>query len=158
MEGILGLWKIAIDSLDKKVGECVTNLLLQLHTNLDFGMEDNVPLFEDQFIGSCLKIIAEQYQKIQQRTQEENKKIEDTIAAIEGFRSREKIQKYLPVEEKRIIRCLTYIQMLIQNSEKDGTYGLRPHSALNQGELLTIKISNSCKTGEGYRSMFEIYV
>jgi len=47
MEGILGLWKIAIDSLDKKVGECVTNLLLQLHTNLDFGMEDNVPLFED---------------------------------------------------------------------------------------------------------------
>jgi hypothetical protein len=28
MEGIQGLWKIAIDCFDKKVGEMVTNLLL----------------------------------------------------------------------------------------------------------------------------------
>ena len=47
MEGIQGLWKIAIDCLDKKVGECVTNLLLQLHTNVDFGMEDKIAFFED---------------------------------------------------------------------------------------------------------------
>ena len=47
--------------------------------------------------------------------------------------------------------------MLIQNSEKDGVHALRPHSALNQGELLkAIQINNSLKTGEGYRSKFEI--
>ena len=47
--------------------------------------------------------------------------------------------------------------MLIQNSEKDGVQNLRPHSALNQGELLSkISISNSLKTGEGYRARFEI--
>ena len=59
MEGIQGLWKIAIDCLDKKVGECVTNLLLQLHTNVDFGMEDRIAFFEDQFISSCFGLIYE---------------------------------------------------------------------------------------------------
>jgi hypothetical protein len=54
----------------------------------------------------------------------------------------------LPVEEKRIMRCLTYIQMLIKNSEKDGTRGLRPHSALGQGDWLKeITVNNSYKTG-----------
>jgi hypothetical protein len=59
MNGILALWKIAIDCRDTKVGESVTNLLLQLHTNLDFGMEQHIPVFEDQFVGSCLQIIKE---------------------------------------------------------------------------------------------------
>ena len=39
MEGISGLWKIAIDCTEKKVGEAVTKLLLQLHTAVYFGME-----------------------------------------------------------------------------------------------------------------------
>jgi len=47
MNGIKALWKIAIDCRDKKVGESVTSLLLQLHTNLDFGMEQSIPVFED---------------------------------------------------------------------------------------------------------------
>lgn len=157
MEGIQGLFKIAIDCLDKKVGECVTNLLLQLHTNVDFGMESLIPQFEDEFIHTCLGLISQQYEQIQVRTEAERKQIEDKIASIDGYKSREKVFKYLPVQEKRIIKCLTYIQMLIQNSEKDGVHSLRPHSALNQGEHLPkIQISNSLKTGEGYRSKFEI--
>ena len=64
MEGIQGLFKIAIDCLDKKVGECVTNLLLQLHTNVDFGMESLIPQFEDEFIHTCLGLISQQYEQI----------------------------------------------------------------------------------------------
>ena len=54
MKGIKSLWKIAFDCRDPKVGESVTSLLLQLHTNLDFGMEHLIPKYEDQFVFSCL--------------------------------------------------------------------------------------------------------
>jgi hypothetical protein len=37
----------------------------------------------------------------------------------------------MPVQEKRIVRCLNYLKMLIQNSEKEGTHALVPHSALD---------------------------
>jgi hypothetical protein len=47
MEGIGVLWKIAIDCQEKKVGECVTNMLLQVHTSVDFGLEDKITMFED---------------------------------------------------------------------------------------------------------------
>ena len=60
MEGIQGLWKIAIDCVDTRVGKCVTRLLLKLHTDVDFGMENQIPIFEDQFVGSCMHIIKEQ--------------------------------------------------------------------------------------------------
>ena len=40
MEGIRVLWKIAIDCQEKKVGECVVNMLLQVHTSVDFGLDD----------------------------------------------------------------------------------------------------------------------
>ena len=56
LEGINGLWRIAIDSQDKKVGESVTKMILQLHTDVDFGMEDQIPVFEDQFITSCFNM------------------------------------------------------------------------------------------------------
>jgi hypothetical protein len=59
MEGINGLWRIAIDAQEKKVGESVMKLLLQLHTDVDFGMEHQISTFEDQFIDSCLSIIQE---------------------------------------------------------------------------------------------------
>jgi hypothetical protein len=71
MQGILGLWKIAIDCKEAKVGESVASLLLQLHTNVDFGMENMIPIYEDQFVTSCLKIIREQLDVIQNRTPEE---------------------------------------------------------------------------------------
>ena len=59
MEGIRVLWKIAIDCQEKKVGESVTNMLLQVHTCVDFGLEDKITMFEDQFIESCMRIIQE---------------------------------------------------------------------------------------------------
>lgn len=68
MEGINGLWKIAIDCKDKQVGDSVTNLLLQLHTNVDFGMEELVPQFEDQYIRSCMRLISEQSSLIDARS------------------------------------------------------------------------------------------
>ena len=71
MEGIQFLWNIAVDCQDTRVNERVVELLLQLHTNVDFGMEDKVPIFEDQFIESCRNIINEQVKRIQNRTQEE---------------------------------------------------------------------------------------
>ena len=47
MMGIGVLWKIAMDCQDRKVGEAVTNMLLQVHTSVDFGMEEKITLFED---------------------------------------------------------------------------------------------------------------
>ena len=58
MFGIETLWNIAIDCEEKKVGERVTQMLLQLHTEVDFGMD--VTVFEDQFIKSCFEIMAKQ--------------------------------------------------------------------------------------------------
>jgi len=43
MEGIEGLWKIAMDCQDALVGKKVTALLLKLYTDVDFGMEDQIP-------------------------------------------------------------------------------------------------------------------
>jgi hypothetical protein len=77
-----------------------------------------------------------------------------------GYEARSTTIKKLPVEEKRIIRCLTYLKMLIKNSEKDGTHGLIPHSALIQGSYLddlVITNSNSnFKSSDGYRAKFNI--
>lgn len=129
MKSIRGLWKIAIDCKDAKVGEAVTWLLLQLHTNLDFGMEHLIPQFEDQFVSSCLQIIKEQRAAIAQRTDAVNEEIALRLTNVKGYYIQSSTRRNLPVEEKRIIRCLSYIQMLIKNSEKDGTRTLVPHSA-----------------------------
>ena len=61
----------------------------------------------------------------------------------------------MPVQERRIVRCLSYLKMLIQNSEKEGTHDLAPHSALDQGTLLNaIKVTNSFQNGNGFRPNF----
>jgi len=39
MEAISALWAIALNAQDTKVASAVTSLLLQLHTNVDFGLE-----------------------------------------------------------------------------------------------------------------------
>lgn len=45
--------------------------------------------------------------------------------------------------------------MLIKNAEKDGTFGIRPHSALVQGDFLgNITVNNSYKTSSGHRLKF----
>jgi len=48
----------------------VARMLLQLHTNTDFGQDDKIILFEDQFIGSCFRIIEKQRDKIISRSEE----------------------------------------------------------------------------------------
>lgn len=58
------LWKIAMDCQEKKVGECVASMLLQVHTSIDFGLDDKITMFEDQFIDSCMQIIHLQNQAI----------------------------------------------------------------------------------------------
>ena len=62
MEGIKGLWKIAFDCDDESVGKSTIKLLLQLHSEVDFGedgreQKDQVSKYEDQFIESCFKMI-----------------------------------------------------------------------------------------------------
>jgi hypothetical protein len=44
--------------------------------------------------------------------------------------------KVLPFEERKILKYLLLIKEIIKNSEKEGTHGLRPHSALFKGEYL----------------------
>lgn len=39
MVGIKCLWKIAMNCQNEEVGKLVASLLLQLHTNVDFGSE-----------------------------------------------------------------------------------------------------------------------
>lgn len=52
---------------------------------------------------------------------------------------------------------MTLLKELIKNSERDGTHGLKPHSALFKGEYLhTLQISNSLKSGNKYQNKVEI--
>ena len=53
----------------------MTKLLLQLHTDVDYGMENQIPTFEDYFIESCFKIIRAQSEVIDARTKEEEQAI-----------------------------------------------------------------------------------
>ena len=59
MEGIAVLWKIALDCQDKKIGEQVLSMILQVHTSVDFGLDDRITMFEDQLIERCLNIIKQ---------------------------------------------------------------------------------------------------
>jgi len=55
-----------------------------------------------------------------------------------------RIQNLLPLQEKRIIRCLGFLETLIFSSEKDGTYGLRPHSSIAENKKITgLRINNN---------------
>lgn len=60
----------------------------------------------------------------------------NTTFEKQGYYIKARTISQLPVEERRILKCLTYVKMLISNSEKDGTHNLKPHSALAQGEYL----------------------
>lgn len=67
------------------------------------------------------------------------------------------MKKTLPVEEKRIIACLSYLKMLVLNSEKDGTYDLIPHSSLKLGtnlDAITITNAYMDMNSNGFRSRF----
>lgn len=75
----------------------------------------------------------------------------------QGYLTATKLAKCMPVEEKRILKCISMIKMLIQNSERDGLHGLRPHSSMEKGEFLhTLQISNSFRVAENNVSKFEL--
>jgi len=99
-------------------------------------MESQITHYEDQFITQCFLIIKQQHAVIEKRTPEEQALIKAQMVEKSGYYIKSQTIKLLPVEERRILKCLTYVKMLISNSEKDGTHNLKPHSALSQGELL----------------------
>jgi hypothetical protein len=84
-------------------------------------MESQVPFFEDQFISSCIRIIRDENAAIRHRSKEEQDTIDKRLSELKGLYIRKQTLDALPNEEKRIMKCLLYIQMLIKNSEKDGT-------------------------------------
>jgi len=45
-------------------------------------------------------------------------------------------QRVLPPEERKISRAMMMLKDLIKNSERDGTWGAKPHAALFRGEYL----------------------
>lgn len=74
-----------------------------------------------------------------------------------GYITATKLAKAFPVEEKRILKCINMIKMLITNSERDGLHGVKPHSSLEKGEFLhTLQISNSFRVAENNVSKFEL--
>lgn len=96
-----------MDCEQRKVGECVTNMLLQVHTSVDFGLEEKITMFEDQFIASCLQIIERQRDAIESRSEEERKRLNAAYEQVyRGIATPVKLKRVLPVEEKRIVACL----------------------------------------------------
>lgn len=106
-------------------------MLLKLHTRVNFGMEDKVVEYEDQFISSCMRIIREQKELIEARTPEQVKQIKDILKGVYGsYVNTQKLNESMPDEEKRIIQILSYLKQLVLNSERDGMNGVVPHEAL----------------------------
>ena len=67
----------------------------------------------------------------------------------------------LPAEEKRIIACLSYLKMLVLNSEKDGLNDVIPHSSLEQGKHLDSITINNCyekMNNNGFRGRFAVAI
>ena len=135
-------------------------MLLQVHTNVDFGMEEEITSFEDQFIESCLTIIRREKEAIDSRSTEVLQKLNEQFNEVhKGIATQAKIKKVLPVEEKRIVACLSYLKMLVLNSEKDGMNGLIPHTSLHNGEWLgNITINNTYEkmNYNGFRNRFTV--
>lgn len=135
-------------------------MLLQVHTNVDFGLEEKVTSYEDQFIESCMSIIMSQKKAIEGREPELlnhlNRQYEEVY---KGIATSKKIRKVMPVEEKRIIACLSYLKMLVLNSEKDGMNNLIPHTALHTGTFLGNITVNNAYTNmnlNGHRNRFTV--
>ncbi len=70
LEGINGLWDIAIDSNDREVNERASTLLIKLHTSVSFELEEQVPMFEDYFITRCIDHINAELDRIGARVEQ----------------------------------------------------------------------------------------
>ena len=75
---------------------------------------------------SVIALMQRNMQLIKNRSPEEQKVYNDRYNEVSYLY----YSKVLPIQEKRIKRCLNLIKMLILNSEKDGLRGVRPHSCL----------------------------
>jgi len=152
-----------MDCQEKKVGECVTKMLLQVHTQVEFGLEDQITRYEDQFVASCMRIISQQQALIERRSPLELQTLASAYQQLytATYLAPLKLRKVLPVEEKRIIACLSYLKMLVLNSEKDGCHGLFPHSSLDLGAFLdNITVNNAYEqmNVNGFRSRFTVQI
>lgn len=127
---------------------------MQLHTNVDFELKHRIPEFEYQFTVTCIELIHRNMDLIQQRSKEEQDALNAKYKEVGSFG----YHKVLPMQERRIQRCLKFIKILIQHSEKDGMRGCRPHSCLRPAERLTLSIVNTFKCGQQYRNRFCIWV
>lgn len=77
--------------------------------------------------------------QIKERDPKEQKALDKTYKGI-SFWTEKNRKQFLPQQETRLQRCLKFIQMLIQNSEKDGMRGCVPHNSLQPAQWLTITI------------------
>ena len=59
LEGIEGVWKIAIEAVNRTVNEKASQMLIRLYTNPTFVLEERISEFEDAFIKHCLDQISE---------------------------------------------------------------------------------------------------
>ena len=70
-------------------------------------------------------------------------------------------KKKLKVFEKRITLAMKSLTKLIQNSEKDGTYGLTSHRSFAQGTIIeNIEIQNDFNyaASKGYQKSFKMNI
>ena len=66
-------------------------------------------------------------------------------------------KKNMSPQDRRLTRLLNLMKEFIRNSEKGGTNGLRPHSALFKGDFLPcIQVANSLKFGKDVPLKVEI--
>lgn len=151
LDGLPGLWRIASQAENAKVIDAILALLIQIHTNLDSSLHDRISEFENLFINTCVDTIKENQAFIQARTPDQKIAVSKAIGLAE--------KKKLMVFEKRIslaIKCLT---RLIQNSEKEGTFGLTSHRAFAEGTIIPdIDVTNEFNyaPNNGYQKSFKI--
>lgn len=108
-----------------------------------------------------MQIIKSQKEAIAGRSEEARKKQSQQYEQLysKSQPTPAKLKKVLPGEEKRIIACLSYLKMLVLNSEKDGMHGLIPHTALDQGSVLdAVSITNAYEmmNFNGFRARFPL--
>jgi CCR4-NOT transcriptional regulation complex NOT5 subunit len=96
-----------------------------VHTQLDDQLKDRLPEFEDLFINSCIDSIQEQLELIEKRTPEEKLEASKAITMVD--------KKKFIIHEKRISNAMRCLTRLIQNSEREGTFGLTSHRSFAQG-------------------------
>lgn len=157
LDGLNMIWRIATESTSKNVIDSAGKLLISLHHGVAAELRDRIPDFDDIFIDRTFQIISEQIPVIKARTQEDSDRFKAALAGLSPYASTIQQLRVTPPEERKIVRSLFLLRQMIRASEKDGTHGLRPHSALSRGTLLTaLQVSNSINQSQGFRSRFEI--